>query len=238
MSQKIQLNLPKSWEDITPEQFRAVAWISFTSSGPFSDLVKLLFSLVDLNENDFLLSDFEDFEKHSKTLEFLKNVQFAHQFVPIIRNGSRRFIGYQPAFEDMSYSQWVWAFIYANKYRESKKEEDLDKLISVLHLAAAWNEASHKHLHVNFTQYPKSIKQAVWLCYLGNMQHFKTLYPKSFEEDGNIPQSSSSLNEWDRLTDELAGPKFGTHQQTKATDVHTIFIHLENLREKEQQSQP
>lgn len=231
----VPLPLPTSWDECTNEQFVSIAIITSSAKEPFSDLVKLLFSLSGLNEDDFLVkSDFENFEKHQEALSFIKELCFEKVFVPEIKIGNRIFNSYNPAFEHIEFSRWVLAYIYANQYLRSKEESDLDKLLAVLYLSSEWNWRKHTNFFINLKDAPKELKQAAWLCYLGNLQAFRTKYPLAFEDKGKS-EWVGSINSWDSLTNELTGPKFGTHEQTRYADAHDIFAHLEILAEKELQ---
>ncbi len=222
-----KLKLPTSWDRLTQEQFCDLAvLITRSKADAFEDLVKISFCLSGLSESDFFKSDFEDFERHKKSLQWIQNVVFDKQFFPELKEVKViQVSAFNPGFEQMEFVRWGHAYKQAKEYLESNSPDALLRLVSIL-FSKDWNWKNKDFYPQFFKKIPERQIIAHWVNYLGHMNLFKAMYPEVFSPDGEKAKIGN-IDELDALTSDLTGAKFGMHEDVRQTDVHEIFTYLE-----------
>lgn len=227
------MKLPQSWEELNLRQFTDVAHIFLKKCSEYERNMKLLWALSGLSAEEFTEEDPEEWEKRFPELDFLKEIKFQKSFVP----EAGIYKGPEDELNNFSFNQLVTSFVFFDQYKKTQQPEDLDKLLSVLYLEGDFDKKNYADNFSRFALANEDFKKTAYLNYFGLRQHFAELYPAVFSNTEEETASYSKLNPWDRLVDDLAGPKFGKKSEVGENNAHEIFIHLQNIEERRNESE-
>jgi hypothetical protein len=221
-----------SWETLNTADFIDVAHVLLSKLDDFSGKTKLMFILSGLSDKEFIQIHPNKLVKHFNELDFLQTIIFEKSFLPTLDIRTRTYQGPKDRLDNFNYDQFVLADIYFFQLQQEWSNEKLDAFISILYppTRKAFEKENCEQFFHHWEAVPEKIKRAAFLNFFGLRAFFKELYPLAFAEGGG--ESSSALHPYDRLADELAGPKFGTKKEVGKNNVHDIFIHIQNLEEK------
>lgn len=221
-----------SWETLSATDFIDVAHVLLSKLDDFSGKTKLMFILSGMSDKEFTQIHPAKLVKHFNELDFLQNITFEKSFLPSLDIRYKSYDGPKDRLDNFNYDQFVLADIYFLQLQQEWSNEKLDAFISILYpptRKAFEKENCEQYFH-HWEIVNEKFKRAAFLNFFGLRSFFKELYPLAFAEGGE--SSYSALHPYDKLADELAGPKFGTKKEVGKNNVHDIFIHIQNLEEK------
>jgi hypothetical protein len=230
------MNLPTGWNEISTEQFIKVARVLSSGEPSFHGKIKLLWILSDLPARKFVKIPIEETSSRFDQINWVTELIIEKAFFPHLNWFFKKHNGPKDLLQRLTLNQFIYADLHLSNFLSSKDIKELDLLIACLFNNKFDPETYETHakkfqrLHINS-------KQAILVNFTGMRTAFAQLYPACFnksEEKGGIP---SVLNPWDKLKDELSGPKFGTISEVGSCDLHDIFAHLQHNLEKAAQAE-
>jgi hypothetical protein len=225
------MTLPNQWEQLTKQQFIDVAAILSSGTTDDAGRIKLLWILSGLTAKQFTAIPIEEIESRFPQIEWIKDMMIEKSFLPYLKKYFLKYKGPEDRMQNITLDQFIFADHFLLAYLSEKKETDLDSLISILYC----NGFNPNHLDKNinrFNHLQKPIKQAVFVNYSGMRQYFIECFPGCFSKEEGQEGIRTALNPWDKMKDDLCGPKFGKIDEIGNQNIYSIFTHLQNNIEK------
>lgn len=238
-----EINLPNTWEDLTPDQLADVAAVLFTKNDEADAMAELFVKLTGLNKWQLLFLDIDDVYTFMKpSLDFIKGpILIKAPIIKAIPNS--RMFGPRELMQGICWRQFALAEALVNDFAESKDMKLLDSLCALLYCAKQnptpddWflgmQEHEQNRLEKIYAGMPLKNKQAVYLNYLGLKKHmvdsevFKHMYPNVAKPSSGNSESKTEAIDWHAVTISLAGGKFGTLQELYYTSAFDVLKHLD-----------
>jgi hypothetical protein len=221
--------LPCSWDEISPEQFVDVCSILSKNSDEYCKKIKTVWVLSGESDKKFIQFLPEEIEEHFDKISFISDFKFKRSFFPLYKD----IIGPKDNMSNLCFDQWVIAEYYYGQWHKTKDEKFADKIISAIYPKSEFdvNNIRFYDVHEEWI-----IKNALLMNYLGLRLMVCSCYPDVFTKVSTF-EDTSVLNPYDKLVDDLAGPKFGQRKEVGKNKVHDVFIHLQNNEEKRKQAE-
>jgi hypothetical protein len=148
-------------------------------------------------------------------------------------------------FQNLRLLEFSFCDSYYMRYRMSKEEENLDKMIAVLYRpAAAVKDLADKREKLNqhtiedrakqIKKLPLLEKQAILLWYTACRSRLERTYNYAFSKEKQHKAKSKNYG-WAGLIVSMAGEKFGTVEQTSDEYIHTIFLQMDMQLQAQEQ---
>jgi len=241
---EVDIRLPESWEEIS--QYKFIKLANILIDDELTDIernIRVCLLLSGEKEETFCDIDYTDLkDKAFPVIQFVQELIFSKSMVQELHLKDSIIYGPGELMENMSFDQYRWAQIRTTQLFDIEKGKfDFDNNDLLTELAATlyriekdeWNDEMFKRLSRNFLRVDKKLKVAIVLNFIGLIHAFKGRYPAAFSEEESDSGLPSMLHPYDVLIDELAGPNFGKKSEVYSTNVHDIFSHIQNLKEKE-----
>ena len=228
-----EYTLPKGWHELSRAQFIDVAHIVCKGELQRVAWTKIIWILSGLKPKDFIRIEEAEHLKHIPELQWVTKFEFTgnESMLPFIMHRFQLCAGPQQGLRNFSFDQFVCAYQQLQAHHKEKDDASLNRLMSILYNRKEFLFEQMEENYLRFATLERNIKNAAYINFLALVNGFAKLYPLSHGSKGvNLLQSA--LNPWDKLGDELAGDKFGLRANVGITNVHYIFIHLENNEEK------
>lgn len=242
MSKKINISLPKSWNELSDWQLQNICALLYSEiSGTEFDL--LAFKILVLGEQPsaklksdlftvlyevpmrYLKEDFDFIYKPNTRTVFPKNVHPEDMavFPPFDR------------ISNLSASEFAVADDLHIKFRETKNIEYLYYLAATLYVSEHqprpdFDKNNLEILVPKFRTLPIEQLYAIELSYSGCKDHIVSKFKKAFPKS---TKKTAKKYGFGKVILEMAGKKFGTHSETMKTNIYTFFTEFEeNLNQK------
>lgn len=242
MDISINIKVPGSWNELSDKQLKNIGKIYHKKGEVFDLAVWLILNNVQSHEFVKLqklktimnLVTISDLKKH---YEFIYSETNRDIFIEI----KPGFIKPMPRLFNITIEQFAIADDLNNRYLETGDINYLRHLAASLYLrkkevfdALLQNERAKR-----FNKVPGHILLALHICYNGCKNHIVSKYPKVFPKVTKS-QKKSAKGFLDVVL-QMSGQKFGTHEETKKTRLHTFMAEFENSiinQEKWKEKQP
>lgn len=234
---KINIEIPKSWNELSDSQFLKLAKLVYSgTTGKYFDLatIKILLNIRwyqfrKSNNVTYMFSQIpmRELKKH---FEFIYKANDRTIF-PAEING---YFSPLNKITNLTAEEFSVADDLHIKWRKTK---DLDCLI---HLAAVlYSKTKQPRESFDKNNLPEKIKHfkkvslpvllCVELAYFGCKNNLVKRFPKAFPE--RVKKTSNSKYGFGKVILQMAGGKFGNHEQTKTTNIYTFLEEFnENLK--------
>ena len=241
----INITIPTSWNDLTDRQLKKLAGIFHSKKNTIQDVL-VLFTLLNVRWWQFRktfkvgrilknvgLTELKKhysflYEKQERTkfitsfkvkdkLLFSPNERITNLTVDEFAHAEDLFLGWHKT-KDIEYLQYLTAVLYRELTGYSKRTP-FDK-----------TELEERATALSKTD--KTIFLATAMTYQGCREYLYTQFPKVFPKTTkkqNTPKSSG----FGKLILHESGKKFGTHNETKSTNVYTFLSEFEEQLKKE-----
>jgi hypothetical protein len=217
------MKLPNSWQDLSQQQFIDIAAILSSGTTDYGGRIKLLWILSGLPAKKFTRIPIEEVESYLPQTEWVKELIIERSFFPSIATSIfKKIKGPEDRLQNFTLDQFILTDYYLSAYLTEKSEENLNSLL--LNLFA---EQSGK-----IKKLPGHIKNALFINFTGMRAFFVQMYPGCFSKEASEGGIQSALHPWDKMKDDLAGPKFGKVEEVGQQNAHLVFTHLQNNIEK------
>lgn len=233
----IRITIPKSWNELTDSQFQELAKLLVSEKqGVFFDLkcFRILQNIrwyqfrkrIHLN---YVLSQIpmRELKKHFDFI-YTKNDR---TIFPDQING---FFPPLNKMTNLTAEEFSVADDLHIKWRETNKKENLIYLAAVLY---SRTKQPREHFDKNnlpekikhFKKVPLPVLLCVELAFFGCKNNLVKRFPKAFPK--SVKKVSRSKYGFGKVILQMAGGKFGNHEQTKSTDIYTFLEEFEeNLK--------
>lgn len=233
----IKIAIPKSWNELTDSQFQQLAKLLLSGKqGVFFDL-KCFRILLNIRWFQFRKRIHITYVLSQIPLkELKKHFDFIYQendrtIFPYQING---FFAPLNKVTNITAEEFSVADDLHIKWRETKNKEFLIYLAAVLYSKTKQpreifdkNNLPDKIKH--FKKVPLSVLLCVELAYFGCKNNLVKRYPKAFPK--TVKKVSRSKYGFGKVILQMAGGKFGNHEQTKSTNIYTFLEEFnENLK--------
>ncbi|MBQ0907491.1 hypothetical protein KBJ98_02115 [Flavobacterium sp. F-328] len=233
---KINIVIPASWNELSDSQFKELAKLSYSGkTGNYFDLqcFKILLNIRWYQFSrrmhvKFVLSQIS-IKTLKKTFDFVYKANDRTIF-PKISNG------YFPPLDkitNLTAEEFSVADDLHIKWRTTQDKEYLIYLAAVLYSKKKQprepfdkNNLPDKIKH--FKKLPIAVLLCIELAYFGCKNHLVKRFPKAFPK--GTKKVSNSKYGFGKVILQMAGGKFGNHEQTKSTNIYTFLEEFtENL---------
>ena len=241
----ININIPNSWNDLNVWQLKKIAGYSHSNlSGVLFDY-KMFLVLLDIRWWHFI--------KKWKALKTIKNVSFSNlkehyswlhsslsltSFIPTIKAKSKTLHAPAERINNLTVDEFAHADDLYLGWFNTKDFEYLQYLTAVLYRELDKNAKrvpfDKTELEARAKQLSKLDKQtllAISLSYQGSRSYMISQFPIVFPKPKGktkLPNNSG----FGKLVLHLSGGKFGTHNETKNTNVYTFLSEFEQQLKK------
>lgn len=229
MDVTINLQLPKTWNDLTNDQLKRIAKIQHLTGNVFDLAVWLILN----NTHKY---NFVKKHKLKAVLQLvpLSELKTHYQFIyeKVQRDTFIDLVGYVKPMDrlfDFSIERYSFADDLHNKFLETQNLNYLRHLTAVLYLKKheVFNWDLQNQRAKRFKRLPNSTLLAVHLCYSGCKNHIISKYPKVYPKVVTAQRKNSSKSFLDVVLS-MSGQKFGTYNETKNTRLHTFMDEFTN----------
>jgi hypothetical protein len=235
---RIQINIPKSWNELNDSQFFKLAKLIYNSKNDKRFDLKCFLILLNIKFWQFkkIINSFIIF--HQVPVSELK-----HFYKFIYTNNDRTifpkiikgFHAPMPKLTNLTVEEFSAADDLHIKWRNTKNIEFLVYLAATLYSKELnprdkFDKNNLPQKIKYFSRIPVEKLIAVELAYFGSKNLIVKRYPKAFPQ--NVKKSNSKYG-FGKVILQMAGGKFGNHEQTKTTNVYTFLEEFnENLKSK------
>ena len=236
----INLKIPESWNNLNVRQLKKIAGFSLLNLPTVLYDYKVFVSLFDVRWWQFL--------KKWKVLKIIKNVGFSDlkehykwlysdigltTFIPVIKTKTKKLYAPANRINNLTVDEFAHADDLYLKWINSKDLEYLQYLAAVLYreldekgkrLAFDKNELDHRASQLK--KIDKRLLFAISMSFQGARSYMIAQFPIVFPKPKGktkTPQNSG----FGRLILNLSGGKFGTHNETKNTNVYIFLSEFE-----------
>ncbi len=249
---KRKRNVPASWDELSLGQVLAILKALSISKSLKQAKLTILRALLDIPWAAFRNIRTESLAYQLRLTDFVfKQNTLTRQLLPIITVPYLYFFRkklYGPG--DNFKTITVWEFIFAERFflafHNKKEEKDLDYLIAVLYrnqvkpyqpdspdfkgdIREPFNESNIKNRLRGIAQMPALHKQLVLTWYTGCRWKLTKLYPQAFEPPARGEKKKPSPNPWLDMLGDLPADKFGTIQEARLENLHTVLYFLNKM---------
>lgn len=249
MNKSINLVLPQSWEDLTSAQLKKIGRLFFSPANErFFDLhlfIILLslrwFEFKKLRELRLVLSQCT-LSELKKSFSFIYTKSNRKTFIPVVKISGKKYFGPKPFLFDLTIEQFSIVDDLYFKFRSAKdpitKREFLEYIASILYapktratlfakarLRREFSLFEIEELRAPFKNADHNFLLAMLLSYQGSRFLLEKRYKRVFT--GSSGQANKKKYGFGKVILSMAGQKFGTHQETKKTLLHTFLEQLE-----------
>lgn len=248
----INLTLPQSWENLTPTQLKRLATLLITmpSKSIATKKTQIAFDLgvllillnikwwqfKKINSARKLVKNyrFQDIKKHYNFIYTKTNLK---NFIPSIVLNKTLYTGPAPFMLSVTAYEFSVAddmyLRFSNETNPDKKIEYAQYLSAVLYKpsnAPEFNIVNLEAMREPFKKAPQDFLHACALSYTGCRVQLEGRYKRVFPKApaGIKTKAKSKKYGFGKILLQMAGGKFGTHEETKRTPLHTF---LEQLNE-------
>lgn len=243
---------PDDWNSLTRKQLLYIAgrldywlWLSKKQYSIGKEKFFLLMKLMSISRFNILSRKTKLFYKlfHSSDEDSLAGLLITTDFVfsgentltknllPTIRKGFKTYYGPSDRLSNIGFYEFVFADSFYLKYRETKNKKWLNLLVASLYrpkLERFDNALLEKRAEL-FSRISLAEKQAIYIFYIGCRISLVKKYPDAF--------SSNKANKgknygWEGIILGLAGNRFGTIEETRQTNLHTVLTYIQMNSEK------
>lgn len=234
---KIRIEIPKSWNELSDSQFLKLAKLLYSgNSGVVFDLkcFKILmnirwFQFWKIIKITYVLSQIpmRELKKH---FEFIYKANDRTIF-PAEING---YFSPLNKITNLTAEEFSVADDLHIKWRETKNPEFLLYLVAVLYSRTkqpreAFDKNNLPEKIKHFQNVPLPVLLCVELTYFGCKNHLRKRFKQAFPESAK--KVSNSKYGFGKVILQMAGGKFGNHEETKTTNIYTFLEEFEqNLK--------
>lgn len=242
--------MPSEWNELTKKQ---VLFVSRLFQGQLTMVdfkLRALFDFLSVKPKVIKRIHPEDAYFLCESLDYLfKEVSLTKNIFPVLRNGSRKYLGPADALMNCTFGEFTMANAQLDSFTKTKEPKYLDEMVAVLYRPRKWfwfirksftdNQDPRKRF-VNRTLKKRcrrisrldyEIKYAVFLFFSGVLNSLPLLYPYVYQQQGD---TGSEDNGWASLIISLADGK--TDDKSLETimnsNLYNVFIGI-NKKAKE-----
>lgn len=241
----INLKIPESWNDLNTRQLKKIAQLSHSNvSGVLFDY-KVFLTLLDVRWWQFL--------KNLKALKTVKSATFSHikehyswlqsslgltTFIPTIKTKKKVLHAPSDRINNLTVDEFAHADDLYLRWYNAKDFEYLQYLAAVLYREL---DKNGKRVPFDKTELDDRAKKlskidkqtllAISLSYQGSSSYIYTQFPTVFPKPKGKTKTPKNSG-FGKLILYLSGGKFGTHNETKSTNVYTFLSEFEEQLKK------
>ena len=233
------IQAPSTWNELSRAQLYKVVDLLTSNQYLRDGKIRLVHVLLNIKSWLFFKLTPEQIQDLTPITEFLlKDNELTTNLVPWIKIESIIYHGPRSFLANLSIEEFGFADTFYTKYKATRKDEFLRALCAALYRREVSSPTSDEHRGDNREQFnmhsvfPRSDvfkaltfaqKYAVCLFYEGCRNWITKKYPLPFSKEKPKGKSFG----WGGVLLELAGNKFGDHDQTKKTNLMVVLNHLE-----------
>jgi hypothetical protein len=234
---KIEIKIPKSWNELSDSQFQKLAKLVYSGTTGIGFDLKCFKILLNIRWFQFRKSNNATYVLSQIPIKELKK-----HFDFIYKSNDRTIFPYKingffaplNKITNVTAEEFSVADDLHIKWRETQNKDFLIYLAAVLYSKTKQprevfdkNNLPDKIKH--FQKVPLPILLCVELAYFGCKNNLVKRFPKAFPK--GTKKVSSSKYGFGKVILEMAGGKFGNHEQTKTTNIYTFLEEFEqNLK--------
>lgn len=234
---KIQFNIPKSWNELTDRQFEKLAKLFYSKKlGFFFDVLvfKILldlrwYQLIKITKVSYVLS-----QVHIKEIKIHFDFIYKENNRNIFPKKINGFFSPLDKMTNITAEEFAVADDLHIKYRETQNPFFLPYLAATLYSSSKQpRENFDKNNLVEkvklFEKVPLPQLLCIELAYFGCKNHLVKRFPEAFPTKSK--KVSNKKYGFAKVILQMAGGKFGNHEQTKKTNVYTFLEEFsENIK--------
>ena len=235
-----QLSIPANWEALTDTQLKDIATLLYSNPNKKQFAIKALHILINPNNTikknkllGLILSNYrlEDLKPH---IAFLYKDTNRKTFIKEIHINDTYYIAPQPFLFNISIYEFSIADDFYMRFRKAKTRKD--QLMYLRYMAAVLYvpESSSPKRPVFYLETIEQLVQpfntcntkdlyAMLVAYQGCRFLLEKRYKKVFKSAAGTPKGPTKNYGFGKVILEMAGGKFGDHQTTKQTLLHTFL---------------
>lgn len=230
MDVTIDLNIARSWNELTRDQLKRIAKIQHLT-GEMFDLA-VWYILNNTHEYNFVKKHQLKAVMQQVPLSELKK-HYAFIYEDVQRETFIPLIGYMRPIDrmfDLTIERFSRADELHNLFLETKDLKYLQHLTAVLYLKPTetfdWDLQNQRVKR--FLKLPESVLLAIHLCYSGCKNHLIKRYPKVYPKVIDVQKKSKGSKSFLDVVLSMSGQKFGTYNETKNTRLFTFMDEFQN----------
>ena len=256
INDKQQYNLPENWNELTGKQLCAIAPYLFMKEIDLQQRSVIACKLLQLDYRVLKsANDFLSLELINKILPLVswmfEDITLTAQLLPVIDIpkhfmffGSTKLYGPTANFNNLCIAEFSDTEFCLTEYQKTKEEKWLNLFIAILYrpkqkgidtaaanyagdIRQAYNFHLNDFIAVMVSKLDTNLKMAIMLWYLGCRAELVKDYKFLFS-DGN-KKATAEGGSWTDVIHGLAGPKFGTVEQTMSANLKVVLKELSIL---------
>lgn len=235
----LRRELPRSWDELTPRQLRALAKANFLLHSKSARQLYLCHGFLQLPFWLFLRISRRDlFDIYRQLSDCMGENTLSRTLLRTVRCGSIHWHGPQDHGRNMSFLEFIKADTAYAAFLANHDTVHLNTLVATLYRPASQAQSrttpgyngdpriplNEYHLSgraLQAAKVPLVDRYAILLQYAGLRQYLQLRYPKTFS--GGKPSRFG----WAGVIVSLAGEKFGDDDAVAGKNIHAILTHLE-----------
>lgn len=236
-----KIKVASAWDELSQKQLYIIADVLHSKTLLIEGKIRLAVALLGVKMRMFLRFTASQVHDILPITEFiLEENKLTKNLISYLKVGSQRFYGPANLLANITIEEFGFADTFYTRYKESKKEEWLCRLFAALYRPQKADydpksdsykgdirEDFNRHLVFNrarrFAKLKDNRKYAIFLFYEGCRKEIIQKHPHVFSKKKPTGKSFG----WGGILVELAGNKFGDHEQTKKANLFDVLGHLE-----------
>lgn len=244
MRKKITLSLPKCWNELSEIQMRRMALLIYSGISGTKFDIRAYFILCNCFWWQFKKRAVARFVMSQVSLKEIKAFDIAYiykstdrtVFPEKIKAKSKIYYAPMNKLANLSVSEFSVADDLHIKFRETKNPEYLHYLAAALYSEKkqpreAFDKNNLPDKAKLFSKVPLSMLLSIELSYAGCKNHLAEKFTKAFPKSLRKNKIRKKYG-FAKVVLQMAGGKFGNHEQTKATNIYTFLEEFEENLEK------
>ncbi len=237
----LKLSMPDSYQDLSAEQFIAIAGFFEKKKPDVKDKILLIKSFLDIRSRLFF--SLEDYQVHAllNYLDWIKNVGFDRVFIPFIQSGKMTLCGPKDALQYTSFDEFAFADTYFSRYHHSGDEHDLRMMVASLYrpiiyhgvhpMPEAFVEGHVEDIAEKLIKIDPKILIAIHFNYKVIRRWIESLYPVVFPPaDPDNKQSADKKKfispGWGKVRRAMASGDLAAVERIGRLPVHTVLAEM------------
>lgn len=233
----VRIKLPKSWNDLSTKQLEKIAFLFFSTKPSFAFDLKIFIILANVRwwqvfkeiKISYILSQVPVSEL-KKLYSFIYKENNRTIF-PRLKILNKKLYAPMDRIINLSAEEFAVADDLHIKYRTTKNLEYLKYLCAVLYALSVprpvFDKISLSSMVKQFDKITVPQMLAIEIAYFGSKIYIEKRYPKVFPKQKQSFSKASKNYGFGKVVLQMAGQKFGSHEETKKTNIYTFLEQFE-----------
>lgn len=234
----INLTLPKSWNELSETQLLKVSKLLCSKEGILFD-IKMFIVLLNIKwwqikkrANMLIVLSQVPISELRNYFQFIYTNVDRTVFPAVIQIKDTTFYAPMDRLTNLSIDELSVALDLHNRFLETANPEYLHYLAATLYVQTeqpirVFDKNVLQFKHKAFAQLHPAVLKSIEIAFSGCKQHLFNKFNLAFPKKGGSLKSSKKKYGFGKVVLQMAGGKFGTHEETKRTNCYTFLEQFE-----------